>query len=395
MMIKKQTGFTLVELMVTMVIFVLVIAAASSMFTGILNQFKQQSKIAETNIEGLAGLQMFRTDIEQAGYGLPYDLDGLTYTESTAAPASAYNDSAFTPPVPRAFVASDDDGVNDSDVLVIKATSVATNAAAHKWAYISNIGASNIMWSWQGVTGADIADENLVNGDRVIVLRPVIGSNQQVLVNNGGTFFTQFYPLTGGTTFSTNFQPLANSFETYIIYGINVNTDPIRPFNRADYYISSSNVPSRCALNTGVLIKSVINHDADGTRGGGLPLLDCVADMQVAVSLDMNEDGTPGTVSSPQGVLLTSTEGATATTVQETLDDASLLRKRLKNVRVYVLAHEGQKDTFYTYPNATINLKDQELGVLKAFDLSTGIGSTYVNYRWKVYTMVIKPFNLR
>jgi len=72
-----------------------------------------------------------------------------------------------------------------------------------------------------------------------------------------------------------------------------------------------------------------------------------------------------------------------------------LLRKRLKNVRVYVLAHEGQKDTFYTYPNATINLEDQELGVLKAFDLSTVIGSTYANYRWKVYTMVIKPFNLR
>jgi len=71
---QKQTGFTLVELMVTMVIFVLVIAAASSMFTGILNQFKQQSKIAETNIEGLAGLQMFRTDIEQAGYGLPMTL---------------------------------------------------------------------------------------------------------------------------------------------------------------------------------------------------------------------------------------------------------------------------------------------------------------------------------
>jgi len=64
------------------------------------------------------------------------------------------------------------------------------------------------MRSWQGVTGADIADENLVNGDRVIVLRPVIGSNQQVLVNNGGTFFTQFYPLTGARLFLQTFSRL-------------------------------------------------------------------------------------------------------------------------------------------------------------------------------------------
>ena len=388
-MIKKQAGFTLVELMVTMVIFVLVIAAASSMFTGILNQFKQQSKIAETNIEGIVGLQMFKTDIEQAGYGLPYDLDGVTYTESAAAPASAYNDATANPP--RAFVASDNTNLtvntSGSDVLVIKSTSVATNAAANKWAYISNIGANNIMRSWTGATGAAVADENLAANDRVIVLRPAVGSLRQVLVHDGGTFFTPFN--SNLASFDDNFEPPANSFDTYIVYGINGTSNPVRPFNRADYYISNSNVPSRCAPNTGVLVKSVINHDADGTRGGGLPLLDCVADVQLVFALDINNDGVPDQWSPTPSP----TPPATA----------ELVRTQVKEVRVYILAHEGQRDTSYNYvppvytpamPD-TIKLTDPNAGNLKEFNLNTVIGSTYVNYRWKIYTMVIKPFNLR
>lgn len=407
-MIKKQAGFTLVELMVTMVIFVLVIAAASSMFTGVLNQFKQQSRIAETNIEGNVGLQMLRTDIEQAGYGLPWELDGVAYDEAeddtttTTHDETDYNDSTANPP--RAFVMDDDAGFNASDILVVKATNVAINNASHKWAYISNIGtnfdgtANNIMRSWTNSAGAAITDENLQTSDRVIALRPAVGSVQQVLVNNGGTFSTQFK--SSLADFADEFEPVANSFETYIIYGVTSSVSPVTtplrmPFNRADYYIRRpSNMPSRCAPGTGVLYKARVNH-ADGLLAPELPLLDCVADMQVALNLDINEDGTPGTVTSPGGGLLTSTEGGTETTVQQTLADASLLRTRLKDVRVYILAHEGQKDAFYTYPNATINLTDQDLGVLKAFDLNTDVGTTYVNYRWKIYTLVIKPFNLR
>ena len=55
--ITNHAGFTLVELLITMVVFVFVIAAASGVFTGLLTQFKQQSKIAETKIEGIVGLE--------------------------------------------------------------------------------------------------------------------------------------------------------------------------------------------------------------------------------------------------------------------------------------------------------------------------------------------------
>ncbi len=78
----SQKGFTLVELMVTMVIFLIVIVMAGNVFSILLGNFKQQSRMTESNIEGNVGLQMLRRDIEQAGYGLPWNLNGATYTEA-------------------------------------------------------------------------------------------------------------------------------------------------------------------------------------------------------------------------------------------------------------------------------------------------------------------------
>ncbi len=110
-MIKREDGFTLIELMITMITFVIVIASVSSIFLGLLNQFKQQSKIAETSLEGLTGLEILRQDLEQAGYGLPRNVTGIAdadgdgnlwdelpnYLEATGA-AAAYNDAPQNAP---------------------------------------------------------------------------------------------------------------------------------------------------------------------------------------------------------------------------------------------------------------------------------------------------------
>ena len=79
---RREEGFTLVELMITMVVFVLVIAAASQVFTSLLTQFKQQNKMAETHIEGAVGLGILRHDLEHAGYGLPWNMNGIVYAEA-------------------------------------------------------------------------------------------------------------------------------------------------------------------------------------------------------------------------------------------------------------------------------------------------------------------------
>jgi hypothetical protein len=122
-------------------------------------------------------------------------------------------------------------------------------------------------------------------------------------------------------------------------------------------------------------------------------LLIAYADMQVIYRFDMDENESVGTNSNADGSLVNGSEGATFATVQATLADASLLRRRLKEVRVYILSHEGQRDTNYTYPPANNPVTVGEFGLGSNFDL-TGIAN-YQNYRWKVYTIVVNPSNLR
>jgi prepilin-type N-terminal cleavage/methylation domain-containing protein len=405
-MIRREAGFTLVELMVTMVIFVFFIAAASSVFTGLLTQFKQQSKISETNIEGIIGLGILRQDIESAGYGLPWN--GLiSYSESSTNPYSL-NDSTTTA-APRAILSennatfsSPNNIFDGSDYLVIKSVGVAQNEACQKWTTLGF--ASPYVRTWTPAS----ENKNLADTDRVIVLSPgSTDANGKTLIVSGSNFFTTFQTVENGTAPWTP----TDTTNTYVVYGIKPYSasnpgDPRMPFNRADYVIrrfdsSGTNItPSRCAPNTGVLEKAVVNHSDGGFTY--LPLLDCVADMQVIFGLDTNNNGIIGTytdgdtdTSWPPGAPDETADHATVTSVFGT---AASLRQGLMEVRIYILAHEGQRDANYTYPNSTIVVGDSLIGdsLGNTFNLATKIGDPeYKYYRWKLYTIVVKPSNLK
>jgi type II secretory pathway pseudopilin PulG len=391
-MMKREGGFTLIELMITMVMFIIVIASVSSIFLGLVNQFKQQSKIAETNLEGLTGLEILRQDIEQAGYGLPWIIPaGVTYQEASSSPASTYNDASNPP---KAILSGNDTGFNNSDYLVIKSINVARNYACSKWTTLQTTGTRVWDPNKDNVNFND-TDGTVNNNVRVIVLYPGFTElNSRTLIVNGTTFFTKYSTVT-----SSPWSPTDPTDETRIIYSVDPDTDLRMPFNRADYFISNANVPIRCAPGTGVLVKAVVRHNDGGFDL--MPLFDCVADMQVIYRFDMDEDGLAGTNSNADGSLANGSEGATVATIQATLADASLLRRRVKEVRVYILAHEGQRDTNYTYPNSTISIptdpSDPGAGLGSTFNLSTSIGTgwRWQNYRWKVYTIVVNPNNLR
>jgi len=394
--LNSEAGFSLVELMITMVVFVFFIVSASQVFTGLLTQFKQQSKLAETNIEGVVGLEILRQDIEHAGYGLPwYGL--VAYSESSTNPYS-YNDS---PAAPRAILSKNSatfSGPNNifdgSDYLVIKSVNVSRNDTCNKFTTLSSISPYVRTWTPSG--------ENLGNNDRVIVLRP--GSSDAdgrtlVVDTSSSTFFTTYTGVTSST-----WRP-ADASETRIVYGVDPDTDLRMPFNRADYVIrrfdSDGKViaPSHCAPNTGVLEKGVVN------QGNGafsyLPLLDCVADMQVIFGLDTNNNGIIGTYTDGDGTTFipwpvgTPDESVTSITA---FNDAASLRQQVREVRVYILAQDGQRDMNYTYPNSTILVGDSalEASLGNTFNLSSKIGDPeYKYYRWKIYTVVLKPTNLR
>jgi prepilin-type N-terminal cleavage/methylation domain-containing protein len=475
-LMKREKGFTMVELLVTMTIFVLVIAAASEVFTGLITQFKQQSKIAETDTGGIAGLEILRRDIAQAGYGLPWVIpSGVTYRETTAengstpwvdrnfndgpdtnpqrgscsgtpAPLMCDTSGASNPPAP--FRAGDGDGStigisasngtsvvtnSQADVLVIKAASVGMNDASQKWTYISNNGAlPNMKKIWNPDTSTPPAPANYVDDlrdtDQVIVLSPGSGTTQNELVGDSSG---HFYTTLGDSSFSFGsgfsgstagpFEPAANSRQQYVVYGIagqdaSGSSYRIRmPFNRADYYIkrlAASDMPGRCAKDpdnssqgTGILYKSVTinttHNDGNCPNGGGClkpyPLLDCVADMQVVFLLDTNNDGIIDVPDSSWGIDLI--ENMTA----------AQIRKALKEVRVYIVAQEGQRDANYDFslggtrqyftatiidPSDPTTSWQVPMVNLKNLLCPTGASSCaqeYKRYHWKLYTLVVKP----
>jgi hypothetical protein len=358
--------------MITMIVFLLVIIGASNIFTQLLLQFKQQSKMAETNIEGAIGLDIMRRDLEHAGMGLP--LSGLIAYAEPAANYYLLNDAPMG--APKAIVSANNVAaagppgmILQSDYLVIRATSVVRfdNNVSEKW---TTLRSGNVTRDW-GVG----SPEDLDPTDRVIVISP---ASNNVLVTSGGNFYTTFN--------STAAFASTDTTVTRLIYGIAPASipNPLMPFNRADYYVrrpGATVMPQRCAQNTGILYKAMVNQSTGAYEE--LPILDCVADMQVLYRMDTNADGT----------------------IDQDTDDISGLSalqvvSQVKEVRVYILAHEGQYDKFYTFNNFTtcgancILVGEPAFAVWgRNFDL-TAIAN-FQNYRWKVYTLALKPNNLR
>jgi prepilin-type N-terminal cleavage/methylation domain-containing protein len=355
---RRNAAFTLIELMIAMAIVMVMLYAAINFFIVSVRQYKVQTKIAETNMEGILGLELLRQDLESLGFGLPWN--GLVaYTERPAiANLAALED---TPDAPRAVLTINNPGFtfNSSDYLVIKSVRVGMSDAAGKWTTLTQ---ANIKRSWTPIT------ENLTGGDYVIVL--AVGNtdtNRRSLVTSG-TFYSPY--TTAGTAGFVPVEP----YSANIVYGID-NVPPARPFNRAEYYIDTTAVPQRCAPNTGILVKAVVPHD--GTQPIPLPLLDCVADMQVNYFLDTDLD--PATNPVPSDEITPVYPAGPAA--------AADIRARLAEVRVYILAQEGQRDDSYSTPTDNIYVGFPGLG--RDFDVSG-----YRNYRWKVYNIVVKPKNL-
>lgn len=396
-----ERGFSLTELIVVMGIFLTVMLITSSTFKIIANSTSQQSKSLETQIEGVVGLEVLRADLEQAGFGLPWTfqntITATNYVESaldTATkpqsgywptgidPISIFNDA--TGGIPRAILSANTNFNSASGegakYIVIKSTGAATNNASKKWINVSYAGGLKTPSSW-GDPARDFAAS-----DRVIVIKNNLNTtpvSRQLMVTSGGSFYAQF------STYSTLIKSPLDG-DTYQIYGVSTNNLKM-PFNRADYYISSpASMPKGCAPGTGVLYKSNISHS-----GGGydpiVPLLDCVADMQIIYGV--------GSAGSPVVNLYDNTTDF-LTLVNSSTDKAGTIRDQLKEIRVYVLAQDGKKDILYNY--SSVNLSSRVLvgekinGIDRgrSFPLGTLIGSDYKNYRWKVYTIVVRPKNL-
>jgi len=392
-MARHDYGYTLVELVVVMLIFSIVMTLISVSFNRIVTNSGQLVKSVETDIGGLIGLELFRCDLELAGFGLFWSMPAaMTYNEAESeimvdgcsggcpdADASLFNDGLPQVPCkpPRAYVIGDKVGYNDSDYLVLKGTPLAMNQTSRSWAYLnySSTGAV-IKSSKSNIQGTELIPGK---GQRVIVVKSGVsaaGVPRRELVSNGGTFSLAFdRPL-------ENFEPKSKQ-DNYLVYGVADKEDSADlniPFNRSDYYISrKESISKTCAKGTGVLYKTTINQDSTVTD---YPILDCVADMQVVLYLDTNGDGVPDY--HPAG--------------DSGLDSAEL-REQLKEIRVYVLGQQGKKDMSYSFPGKAIVVGDPLLDLKLSQEwtqskMTDTFGTDWRHYRWKLYTIVVQPKNL-
>lgn len=342
---RGRKGFTLVELLVVMAILFMVLTSAFSLFLDLLGTYKQQAKLAESGVERMIGLDLLRQDIERAGYGLPWRFpSGFSYSEAAS---GTLNDAPSNPP--RGVVSANNTGLNGSDRLVVKSAAVGIDPLCRRWTLLSSTGTPR-TWS--------PASENLAAGDRVIVIDP--GSSEdskRTLVVSGGSFHAAYPPGSG-------FAPSVSG-ETRVVYGIEDAASLRMPFNRAEYFIDNTGVPAHCASGTGVLVKRLVSH-SDGSLGPAFPLLDCVAGMEVEYGRDADDDGAVDAVVYDDVSTL----------------DAPAVRGQVREVRVYLLAQEGQRDADYTHPVNPVNLRGQNIAV-------------DAHYRWRVHELVVKTLNLR
>lgn len=390
-------GYTLVELVLAMLVFSVVMAIISVSFGGIVRNSGHLMKSTESDIGGLIGLELFRRDLELAGVGLPYTVPAtVLYSEARddlvlvrscpdgcpKALPYLYDDRSnpVAPNTPSPIRFGNNVGYNGSDYLALKGAPFGTKSVSRGWCYLNYSTTGAVLRLPQG-------QAELERGDRVIVLRSGVSGGEAVreLVTEGTSF-----SLALDESLPDAFSPRQRG-ESYLAYGIADEGEPVTfPFNRADYYLSRpQRISSNCAPGTGVLYKSVITHDG---KSAEYPLLDCVADLQAVFFWDQSGDGEIDYHSD---------------TVEEAAETPADLRLGLKEVRVYVLAQDGKYDLTYRYPVADPqsamvagdrDLKAEDGRVLgrvwKEAECASAFGSSWRNYRWRLYTLVVQPRNL-
>jgi Tfp pilus assembly protein PilW len=439
---NRQRGMTMVELMVSLAIVMLIIGAATTAYLKILRSYKTQGRLAESYMANLTGLEMLRYDIETAGFGLPADLNGVTYNEAVAVSPEA-NFNALSNPnpnppydpsllndspssAPRAFAHLDNQGAgigtNQSDVLSIKSSSANINPTSKKWSMITFAsGTPNPIvkeWGTAALLDQFMDFTSLPTPDKFIVL-----DNNGKLINTAGHWLNTFNASAPGNGYyrdATLISPAISSTSVFYMYGLDNSTQGHRmPFNRVDYYLDRIPVdfPSSCDKNTFTLYRSVVDQNS-GQLLTQAPLIDCVADFQVAFGLDPNG----GTVSNPS--LPPMGDAVSPIQWQKNLAgmNAAAIQATLREVRIFILYQEGlgdtSKDPSFRFAGI-LNLGDQAIAnsldsanypaggnqfqQLSLAALPGAPGSllssftpqgTDQQYRWKIIEMAVKPMNL-
>ncbi|MCE5333989.1 MAG: PilW family protein [Desulfobacteraceae bacterium] len=406
---KDQRGMTIVELMVALVIVLVIVGSATVAYVKFLRGFKTQSRISQSYMSSLCGLEMLRYDVEMAGFGLPSSLTtGTTYSEAEADSTGPYDPASLndaTTGVPRALVSLNNTAQGGSDVLTIKSSIAGLNPVSKKWSMVTlatGAGALPKVKPWGGTSLSSTMD--FTAGDRFIVL----DANGALQPASSGAWtcytFSGDSPTAGYYADATAICSGLSTQTVFFVYGLDSSASAHRmPFNRVDYFLErvAGQIPSNCAASSYTLYRSVINQQTG--VGSAAPILDCVRDFQVAFGLDTDADGSVDAWATSLGA-----------------KDAATIKSQVRELRAFILYHEGGGDVGSTAKfrfSGVLNLGDPDIA--KSLDSSYAAG-TYtfepwstaalsgspqlrsftpagddLQYRWKILALTIKPMNLK
>jgi prepilin-type N-terminal cleavage/methylation domain-containing protein len=373
---RRESGITLLELIIVMAIFSLVMAGLYSAHQVQIQQGISETRRAETSMEGNIASAIIERDFMMAGYGLAEDYSEAPVAISSNPPLAALaTDNTNT-------VTSSNTGSVGSDTITLNGTAVAIGSSVSQgWTYLQNFvsGSTPTFRTWTDPM------ENLSSSNTVIIIEP---TRRQLLALTSPNEWSYTYSnsvsdlksVPSNITF-----PFMEQSVGVVVYGLGNSSVP---YNTVTYKLGGT-VGSACAPGTANLLRV--------ENGSAQPVLNCVLDFQVAFGLDTDDDG-----------LLDYWDngGATAHTWGG-LTGPAILNRRLKQIRAYILVQDGNKVQNYTYNNPDtvyLSVSGKSADWIRVGDINlTGgaIGRDFQlspqqrSYKWKVLSYAITARNIR
>ena len=341
---RNEHGITLTELLVALGIFSVVMGTVFGIYITIVKHSTTEFRIAESEMELEIAKTIIERDIMMAGYGMANDYGEISIDPLPVSAEDAVSLSHF-------------------DILSLRGTAIGIlSRGAQGWSYIMEEGPPPEFQQWSNKF------ENIESGDKVIYLEP----NTKTLLSSGTTGI-----------FSYPDAPPSAAKGT-LAYGIHSENASL-PYYAVQYLLGGS-PPSICAPGTLNLLRGESKENDPPLPSNRRPLLNCVRDLQVAFGIDSDENGT-----------IDMWDPVEAGNFQVNSYSKKLMKKRLKQIRMYILVQLGNRDPDFMYSNPenpaspdSIRVGDSSLGTGRDITLTTD----QRRFRWRLLALHVVPKNL-
>jgi prepilin-type N-terminal cleavage/methylation domain-containing protein len=356
MMRKCRTGgFTLLEILVSLLVFGILGATIYSAYVTQMQHTSREYVTAQGDMELEIAKNILERDIVMAGFGLADDFSEVTEANGGVEPVyvAPARGIAAANGVAVATVLNDQDA---ADELILTGTGLGlTSRVSQAWsASVTAPDGTRALLTW------DDPRENFRNDDNYIAI-----DNPFTKKLDAGWPYI-FDPSLTVSVWGTG----------TVLYGVSTDAAATFPYTAVRYYLGGSVFPAHCAAGTVSLLRASSRDTA--TPGNGDPFFSCVLNMQVVLGLDTDDD---------HNIDMWDEGGVAAAALTQ-----KSLRKQLKQVRVYILMQNGNRDESLQGP-ASMLVGDAALGIGQTITFDTA--QSQEKYRWKLVTISVTPRNLR